>query len=948
MRLDTLHPHPYGALSDATLALGEGLTVVHGLNEAGKSTLLSAYADLLCGIPKQTSMGVLVGGRPKLRIEAVVTLDDSATVNVIRTSKNAPSDLLDATTQAPVTKETRAAFTAVQNHNVLLSRFGLDHDRLVGGGRDLIKGAGDLADIVFEARSGTDVRALVDQLEKQADDLYTPRKNSRSGLARANTSREQLNDELKKTMATAEAVETADGRRTRKQAALDQSRLKAEQQRSEYDRLSKLVDAWPYWEQYCARRDELEQAEASGSRLSSDQLQTVADAIARLDEIDGEIREQNLAAEKAQRERSVLAVDEDLLGVQPGIDTLSKDKHGADEARTRAAELDRDATRVRSELVKLLGRLGFHNADPLATLATIAIPDDRVADLNGLATEGDRLGEEMQQEQQALKEAAAAVETAEQAAEAARSSGDQPDSADPTQVGSAREHRDALWIHVQRSWLTGKAIPGDVGSGPNDLAGRYEESVTEADDAADELVAETGHLSQEKQNEIKAVATVSERRRALSKAEQALDAVKQTQQDWQSRWQTAADAAGLPNGLGIPGWREHAEVLSEARAAADHLSDLQRDQAAAAQTAADWDDAVSALASDLGRPIAAEQLVAWFDETQAAYEQSKSNQQAAEVHRRAQDKAMKQVAQLRDEHTTLEESLDAVAVECGADRTTLNVLVERTQTYDKAVVALQSPEDQLRATHPGTTLDELTSQLAARDHEQLKVDVESARELLAEADEAVNVAQEEAIEAKNAYAELTGRTGADALQQELSQATAEVLDLVEDYATVQLMHHLLTQELRSYLESHRNPVLERAGSYLSRLTQGHYTGLRADSEGSDRSLVVIGADDVDYETTALSEGTASQLYLALSLAGVLEVESERRQAGQETVPIMLDDVLMSFDDERATNALELLAEIGAGQQIVLFTHHAAVKEQAGSIAGSAKVVSLAEPEFSSA
>jgi uncharacterized protein YhaN len=44
-------------------------------------------------------------------------------------------------------------------------------------------------------------------------------------------------------------------------------------------------------------------------------------------------------------------------------------------------------------------------------------------------------------------------------------------------------------------------------------------------------------------------------------------------------------------------------------------------------------------------------------------------------------------------------------------------------------------------------------------------------------------------------------------------------------------------------------------------------------------------------------GTASQLYLALSLAGVLEVEQERRQAGQETVPIMLDDVLMAFDDE---------------------------------------------------
>jgi uncharacterized protein YhaN len=92
-------------------------------------------------------------------------------------------------------------------------------------------------------------------------------------------------------------------------------------------------------------------------------------------------------------------------------------------------------------------------------------------------------------------------------------------------------------------------------------------------------------------------------------------------------------------------------------------------------------------------------------------------------------------------------------------------------------------------------------------------------------------------------------------------------------------------------------------------------------------------------------GTASQLYLALSLAGVLEVEQERRQAGQETVPIMLDDVFMAFDDERAATALDLLAEIGKEQQIVLFTHHTAVKEQAGSIAGATRVISLAAPAF---
>jgi uncharacterized protein YhaN len=134
--------------------------------------------------------------------------------------------------------------------------------------------------------------------------------------------------------------------------------------------------------------------------------------------------------------------------------------------------------------------------------------------------------------------------------------------------------------------------------------------------------------------------------------------------------------------------------------------------------------------------------------------------------------------------------------------------------------------------------------------------------------------------------------------------------------------------------------LERAGAYLARLTQGRFVALRAAGEGTRRSLVVVGADDADYETHTLSEGTASQLYLALSLAGALEVEQERRQAGEETIPIMLDDVLMTFDDQRAAAALDLLAEIGRSLQIVLFTHHASVLERACELGDSVRRIEM--------
>ncbi|HEX7478171.1 MAG TPA: hypothetical protein VF331_10220 [Polyangiales bacterium] len=53
-------------------------------------------------------------------------------------------------------------------------------------------------------------------------------------------------------------------------------------------------------------------------------------------------------------------------------------------------------------------------------------------------------------------------------------------------------------------------------------------------------------------------------------------------------------------------------------------------------------------------------------------------------------------------------------------------------------------------------------------------------------------------------------------------------------------------------------------------------------------------------------GTRDQLYLALRLANV-----QHLAASQELMPLVLDDVLLHFDDERAAAALGLLGELAS-------------------------------------
>ena len=74
---------------------------------------------------------------------------------------------------------------------------------------------------------------------------------------------------------------------------------------------------------------------------------------------------------------------------------------------------------------------------------------------------------------------------------------------------------------------------------------------------------------------------------------------------------------------------------------------------------------------------------------------------------------------------------------------------------------------------------------------------------------------------------------------------------------------------------------------------------------------------------AVSSATRDQLYLALRLATV------RTYIKQSTaVPFIADDLLVNFDEARAEAALEVLAEFGAENQVILFTHHAHIAELA--------------------
>lgn len=145
----------------------------------------------------------------------------------------------------------------------------------------------------------------------------------------------------------------------------------------------------------------------------------------------------------------------------------------------------------------------------------------------------------------------------------------------------------------------------------------------------------------------------------------------------------------------------------------------------------------------------------------------------------------------------------------------------------------------------------------------------------------------------------------EALETALARRTQE-------YEAISLAMEML-QNANVQLQERFSPELNQlAGQYLARLTGERYSALTLSRqlEGSVRQ----DGDVLPRSALYLSRGTADQLYLAVRLAICQLCLPDRP-------PIILDDALAAFDDQRLQLALELLLELSHQQQFLLFSCH---------------------------
>ena len=226
--------------------------------------------------------------------------------------------------------------------------------------------------------------------------------------------------------------------------------------------------------------------------------------------------------------------------------------------------------------------------------------------------------------------------------------------------------------------------------------------------------------------------------------------------------------------------------------------------------------------------------------------------------------------------------------------------------------------DTLSGLARGQSVDDFLARIRSEDVETLAQRKAVLMRRKSDAETSLQAVRDELshLNGRKQFLESAGDAAADFRQQAELVATRVRQDAAR-FVRLRLAVHFLQTQIERFRKENQGPLLEKSGHIYRNITRGAFTGLGAEFSSDDIPILVgVRPDQSKVPVSGMSDGSRDQLYLALRLAAL-----DRYLASHEPMPLILDDLLITFDDERAMAILPQLAELARRTQIFLFTHH---------------------------
>ena len=356
MKLGKLIIKAYGHFSDKELDFSStlpGLHIVHGPNEAGKSTALRALKGLLFGIPERTTDNFM-HNYDQLLIGGCLEAEDGETLTFYRRKKrvgdllNASMDQLDPAALAPFLQGIEPA--------LFDSLYGINQETLVSGGRDILEQKGDVGQALFAAGAGlSSLHGIITDLEREYSDIF----KSSGSKPELNRAIREYNDFLKESRTLSLSANEWEQCRKAFDATigeLENCDRQLNEQNCELVRLKRLAKALPKLairKSLEVRLAELEQV----SRLPEDFPEQVQAIRQKRETVNGRLNDAGSRLLKLESDLHGLTIRREIVDQEETINSLHQRLGVERQARKDRPGLNEKMIRARTEAESLLRRV---------------------------------------------------------------------------------------------------------------------------------------------------------------------------------------------------------------------------------------------------------------------------------------------------------------------------------------------------------------------------------------------------------------------------------------------------------------------------------------------------------------------------------------------------------------------------------------------------------------
>ncbi len=403
--------------------------------------------------------------------------------------------------------------------------------------------------------------------------------------------------------------------------------------------------------------------------------------------------------------------------------------------------------------------------------------------------------------------------------------------------------------------------------------------------------------------------------------------------EWDRQWGKVVEGVGLEGDILPSEAAEMIDTLRELFAKKSETEKLHIRIQAIDEDANSFNALVSNMvanvASELGN-LSAEESVTRLNTMLSGSRTSLSRRQ------QIQEQLQQARQDIKDSEATIQAMttrVDALCVEAHCDNhTELEEAERKSADHRRKKEEIASLEQVILDSGEGISLPDLEAETEGADQDALPGKIRTLNNRI---DEELEPRRTALLESKGREEkELELMDGSDlaaALADQSQSVLAGIRSNAERYVRIKLAARILRDEIERFRKDNQDPLIKRASEHFAILTCGSFEELKTDYNDKDEPVLVgirpkthSRIQQVNVE--GMSSGTRDQLYLALRLSSL-----EKYMEQSEPMPFIVDDILVDFDDDRSAAALNALGQLSRKTQVILFTHHSRVVEQARAL-----------------